>query len=319
MRTVAAEKPRCLSPRAVGHNQHELRNVIRRLAKCRNTSPALDANVGRSPTCATRDATRRQPAVQLRCEITGVSLNSTSQCSQSSITGDRLLDIDDIVALFRRSRETVNRWCRKGKIPAFKLEKNWFAWHSDIVRDSKTSGKVCRSSAPLRGDQTVSELKRRSIYQYGTLVPESRKRGPNVLGLPLSAVGQRKAQTSQSDPWHKWNSYRRDWMPSAPVNICDWQRTRRNQPKLVPRCEGWWIATSARFFSPVWKCRSAASKTKPAQCHSRTQSHTDQRSTSTFFHVGRSIASSGLKKQRCVPESKSGYARSSARAAIPMD
>lgn len=62
-------------------------------------------------------------------------MNSPSQCSQSPVLGDRLLDVDDMAVLYKSSRETIKRWCREGKIPAFKIEKMWFARESDIVRD----------------------------------------------------------------------------------------------------------------------------------------------------------------------------------------
>jgi Helix-turn-helix domain len=63
-----------------------------------------------------------------------VCMNRTSQYSQSPVLGERLLDADEMKALFKCSRETVKRWCRDGKIPAFKIEKAWFARYSDIVQ-----------------------------------------------------------------------------------------------------------------------------------------------------------------------------------------
>ena len=61
-------------------------------------------------------------------------MNSTSQYSQLPVLGERLLDVDEMAALFKCSRETVKRWCREGKIPAFKIQKAWFARYSDIVQ-----------------------------------------------------------------------------------------------------------------------------------------------------------------------------------------
>jgi excisionase family DNA binding protein len=80
-------------------------------------------------------------------------MNRTSQYSQSPVLGERLLDVDEMAALFKCSRDTVLRWCRKGKIPAFKAEKPWFVRHSDIVRymeDRLQSGGHLRRSEEIK-------------------------------------------------------------------------------------------------------------------------------------------------------------------------
>lgn len=47
------------------------------------------------------------------------------------MTKEDLLSVADVAALLRVKASTVSRWCRAGRIPAFKLEHQWrFSQHA---------------------------------------------------------------------------------------------------------------------------------------------------------------------------------------------
>ena len=43
----------------------------------------------------------------------------------SQYSGDELLTVDDVAALFKVSRMTIWRWCNSGRLPAFKIGREW--------------------------------------------------------------------------------------------------------------------------------------------------------------------------------------------------
>ena len=47
---------------------------------------------------------------------------------------DKILHVTDITKFFGVSRQTVWDWCRTGKLPAFKIGKDWQVRQSDLQK-----------------------------------------------------------------------------------------------------------------------------------------------------------------------------------------
>lgn len=45
---------------------------------------------------------------------------------------DKILDVEDLAKFFGVSNQTVWRWCKSGKLPAFKIGAQWKIRQSDI-------------------------------------------------------------------------------------------------------------------------------------------------------------------------------------------
>ena len=56
---------------------------------------------------------------------------------------DKILGVEDLMAFFGVSDQTIWRWCKSGKIPAFKIGSQWKVRQSDLNRiiNNKLSGK----------------------------------------------------------------------------------------------------------------------------------------------------------------------------------
>ena len=61
----------------------------------------------------------------------GLAVHTSAQINS---TQGRLLDIHDLAALFKCSRETIKRLARSGELPAFKLFKHWYVRSEDLER-----------------------------------------------------------------------------------------------------------------------------------------------------------------------------------------
>ena len=45
---------------------------------------------------------------------------------------DKILNVEELAKFFGVSNQTIWRWCKKGKIPAFKIGSQWKIRQSDI-------------------------------------------------------------------------------------------------------------------------------------------------------------------------------------------
>ena len=45
---------------------------------------------------------------------------------------DEIMTVEEIAACLKVSRNTVRRWCVKGKFPAFKIEREWRIYKKDL-------------------------------------------------------------------------------------------------------------------------------------------------------------------------------------------
>ncbi len=48
--------------------------------------------------------------------------------------GDKIIGVDELVKFFGVSDQTIWRWCKSGKIPAFKIGSQWKVRQSDLNR-----------------------------------------------------------------------------------------------------------------------------------------------------------------------------------------
>ena len=48
--------------------------------------------------------------------------------------GDKILNVEHIAKFFGVSRKTVWEWCKHGKLPAFKIGKEWKIRQSDLQK-----------------------------------------------------------------------------------------------------------------------------------------------------------------------------------------
>ena len=61
---------------------------------------------------------------------------------------DKILNVEELAKFFDVSTQTIWRWCKKGKLPAFKIGQQWKIRQSDInkiisqkIVTKKTDGK----------------------------------------------------------------------------------------------------------------------------------------------------------------------------------
>lgn len=47
---------------------------------------------------------------------------------------DEILTVKEVANYFKLSRTTIWRWCNEGKLPAFKLGRNWRIHRSEIEK-----------------------------------------------------------------------------------------------------------------------------------------------------------------------------------------
>lgn len=59
---------------------------------------------------------------------------------------DKILGVDELMAFFGVSDQTIWRWCKSGKLPAFKIGSQWKVRQSDLNRtiNQKVSNKNSR-------------------------------------------------------------------------------------------------------------------------------------------------------------------------------
>ena len=62
----------------------------------------------------------------------------------------KALDIADVAAMFKCSRENIKRMARRGELPAFKFGTRWYVFEEDLERVI-FHGRVQVSSAPHSG------------------------------------------------------------------------------------------------------------------------------------------------------------------------
>jgi excisionase family DNA binding protein len=48
--------------------------------------------------------------------------------------GDKILGVEDLAKFFGMSEQTIWRWCKSGKLPAFKIGSQWKIRQSDLNR-----------------------------------------------------------------------------------------------------------------------------------------------------------------------------------------
>jgi excisionase family DNA binding protein len=62
---------------------------------------------------------------------------------------DKILGVEDLMASFGVSDQTIWRWCKSGKLPAFKIGSQWKVRQSDLNRtiNQKVSNKNSQSQS----------------------------------------------------------------------------------------------------------------------------------------------------------------------------
>ena len=48
------------------------------------------------------------------------------------LKSDKIYGVEDLAKFFRVSKKTIWEWCKKGKLPAFKIGKEWKVRVSDL-------------------------------------------------------------------------------------------------------------------------------------------------------------------------------------------
>jgi excisionase family DNA binding protein len=51
-----------------------------------------------------------------------------------ALKDDKILDVEDLTKFFGVSDQTIWRWCKSGKLPAFKIGSQWKVRQSDLNR-----------------------------------------------------------------------------------------------------------------------------------------------------------------------------------------
>jgi excisionase family DNA binding protein len=64
---------------------------------------------------------------------------------------DKILNVEELASFFGVSNQTVWRWCKSGKLPAFKIGSQWKIRQSDInkIINQKISAKKPKIQASL--------------------------------------------------------------------------------------------------------------------------------------------------------------------------
>lgn len=71
-------------------------------------------------------------------------------------SADELLTVDDAAALFKVSRMTIWRWCNSGRLPAFKIGREWRIHRRELdalVQQQMRSG----SNGHARGETPAAD------------------------------------------------------------------------------------------------------------------------------------------------------------------
>jgi excisionase family DNA binding protein len=65
--------------------------------------------------------------------------------------GDKILNVEELAKFFGVSNQTIWRWCKSGKLPAFKIGSQWKIRQSDInkIINQKITSKKTNNQAPL--------------------------------------------------------------------------------------------------------------------------------------------------------------------------
>lgn len=66
---------------------------------------------------------------------------------------DKILDTEDLMKFFNVSDQTVWRWCKSGKIPAFKIGSQWKVRQSDLNRT--INQRVQKKNSSAGGNKTL--------------------------------------------------------------------------------------------------------------------------------------------------------------------
>lgn len=79
----------------------------------------------------------------------------------SQYSGDELLTVDDVAALFKVSRMTIWRWCNSGRLPAFKIGREWRIHRRELDALVQQQMKAANSNGHT-GEGAPDELSRSS-------------------------------------------------------------------------------------------------------------------------------------------------------------
>lgn len=65
--------------------------------------------------------------------------------------GDKIMNVEQLAKFFGVSRQTIWRWCKSGKIPAFKIGAQWKIRQSDLnkIINQKLASKKSNKQAAL--------------------------------------------------------------------------------------------------------------------------------------------------------------------------
>jgi excisionase family DNA binding protein len=58
----------------------------------------------------------------------------TERLGKMSVKGDKILGVEELAKFFGVSDQTIWRWCKSGKLPAFKIGSQWKIRQSDLNR-----------------------------------------------------------------------------------------------------------------------------------------------------------------------------------------
>ena len=47
---------------------------------------------------------------------------------------EEIMTVEEVAAYLKVSKNTIRRWCVKGKLPAFKIEREWRIYREDLER-----------------------------------------------------------------------------------------------------------------------------------------------------------------------------------------
>lgn len=75
---------------------------------------------------------------------------------------DKILGVEDLMKFFNVSDQTIWRWCKSGKVPAFKIGSEWRVRQSDLNRiinqkmDKKETQKLGNRSKTQKNKQSAA-------------------------------------------------------------------------------------------------------------------------------------------------------------------
>ena len=76
---------------------------------------------------------------------------------------DEIMTVEEVAAYLKVSKNTVRRWCVKGKLPAFKIEREWRIYREDLERVIRQSSYGQEQLPAFAGTDTKNESLRAMI------------------------------------------------------------------------------------------------------------------------------------------------------------